>query len=111
VLLLAQAGVPLTAGFIAKFSVLQAAIEERSYAIAVIAMVASVIAAFLYLRIMIAVWVSEPESGDDAREPVHVPFATGLAITLCVGFTLLVGFFPGWLVDAARQATAVRISP
>ena len=68
VLLLAQAGVPLTSGFVAKFGVIEAAVEERSYAIAIIAMVASVIAAFLYLRIMISMWVSEPESGDDARE-------------------------------------------
>ena len=39
VLLLAQAGVPLTSGFIAKFGVIQAAVEEHSYAIAIIAMV------------------------------------------------------------------------
>jgi NADH-quinone oxidoreductase subunit N len=110
VLLLAQAGVPLTSGFIAKFGVLQAAIEERSYAIAIIAMVASVIAAFLYLRIMISMWVAEPEAGDDAREQIRVPFSTGLAVALSVGFTLLVGFFPDWLVEASKHATAVVTS-
>ncbi|MEX0847936.1 MAG: NADH-quinone oxidoreductase subunit N [Ilumatobacteraceae bacterium] len=107
VLLLAQAGVPLTSGFVAKFGVLQAAIEERSYAIAIIAMVASVIAAFLYLRIMVSMWIAEPEAGDDAREAVRVPLSTGLAIALAVGFTLLVGIFPDWLVEASRNATTV----
>ena len=59
VFLLAQAGVPLTAGFTAKFGVIQAAVDEDSYAIAVIAMVTAVIAAFLYLRIMVSVWFGE----------------------------------------------------
>lgn len=101
VLLLAQAGVPLTSGFIAKFGVIDAAVEQRSYAIAIIAMVSAVIAAFLYLRIMISMWIAEPEAGDDGREAVRVPALLGIAITLSVGFTLVVGFFPDWLVSAA----------
>ncbi len=104
VLLLAQAGVPLTSGFVAKFGVIQAAVEERSYAIAIVAMVASVIAAFLYLRIMISMWVTEPESGDEGRESIRVPLWTGVALTVSVGFTLVAGFFPAWLIDAAKAA-------
>jgi NADH-quinone oxidoreductase subunit N len=100
VLLLAQAGVPLTSGFIAKFDVIQAAVEVKSYTLAVVAMVSAVIAAFLYLRIMISMWITTPEPADEALEPVRIPFATGLAILVSVGFTLLVGFFPGWLLDA-----------
>ncbi len=51
VFLLAQAGVPLTGGFLAKFYVIGAVVEEGLYPLAVIAMVSAVIAAFLYLRI------------------------------------------------------------
>ena len=101
VLLLAQAGVPLTSGFIAKFGVITAAVDVRSYAIAIIAMVSAVIAAFLYLRIMISMWIAEPEAGDDAREPVRVPMLLGIAIGLSVAFTVLIGLFPGWLIDLA----------
>jgi NADH-quinone oxidoreductase subunit N len=107
VLLLAQAGVPLTSGFIAKFAVIEAAVESHSYAIAIIAMVASVIAAFLYLRIMISMWISEPEAGDDVREGVRIPVGAGIAIVASVGFTLAVGFFPGWVIDASKHATIV----
>ena len=99
VLLLAQAGVPLTSGFVAKVGVIQAAVKERSIAIAIIAMVSAVIAAFLYLRIMISMWIAEPEAGDDAREPVRVPSLLGVAIGLSVAFTLVVGFLPGRLID------------
>ncbi|MGK0313222.1 MAG: NADH-quinone oxidoreductase subunit N, partial [Ilumatobacter sp.] len=74
VFLLAQAGVPLTSGFIAKFGVIQAAVEEESYVIAVIAMVAAVVAAFLYLRIMVNMWLADSDGGDDA-EPVTIPFS------------------------------------
>jgi NADH-quinone oxidoreductase subunit N len=107
VLLLAQAGVPLTSGFVAKFGVIEAAVDERSYAIAIIAMLASVIAAFLYLRIMISMWITDAEAGDDAREQVRVPVSSGIAIVLAVGFTILVGIAPGWIISAAENATTI----
>jgi NADH-quinone oxidoreductase subunit N len=107
VLLLAQAGVPLTSGFVAKFGVIQAAVDEESYAIAIIAMVAAVIAAFLYLRIMISMWIADPVAGDDAREKVRVPLGAGLAIVLSVAATLWFGFFPDWLIDASKAAAGL----
>src|SRR5215207_9888977 len=71
VFLVAQAGVPFTSGFIAKFGVIRAGVDEQSYPLAIIAMVTSVVAAFLYLRIMVNVWMDDPES--DAV-PVKIPF-------------------------------------
>jgi NADH-quinone oxidoreductase subunit N len=106
VLLLAQAGVPVTSGFIAKFSVIRAAADVESYALAVIAMVASVIAAFVYLRIVLTMWFADAESGDDAREPLHVPTGIGVLLVLAVGFTLVAGVFPGWLLNAADNVVA-----
>ena len=67
VLLVAQAGVPFTSGFIAKFGVIQAAVDERSYVLAIVAMVTSVVAAFLYLRIMVSTWIEPPDDDDAAR--------------------------------------------
>ncbi len=109
VLLLAQAGIPFTSGFIAKFGVIQAAVEVESYALAVIAMVCAVIAAFLYLRIMVSMWVGDStgdaSDGDAAGGKVAVPFSMGVVITLSVAFTLVLGVLPGWLIDAADQVT------
>ena len=104
VLLLAQAGVPLTSGFVAKFGVIGAAVEEESYALAVIAMVSAVIAAFIYLRIMVSMWLADP-AADAPRVPV--PFTAGVTILATVGFTLVVGIVPGWIIDAADNATAL----
>jgi NADH-quinone oxidoreductase subunit N len=91
---------PLTSGFVAKFGVIQASIETRSYAIAIIAMLASVIGAYLYLRIMVSAWMEDGEGTDAAP---RVPFFSGLAVTAAVVFTLVVGVVPGWLLDATRQ--------
>jgi NADH-quinone oxidoreductase subunit N len=104
VFLLAQAGVPFTSGFIAKFGVISAGVDERSYTLAVIAMVSSVIAAFLYLRIMVSAWMADEPEGDGAAT-LRIPFSAGLAIALAVGFTLAVGIFPEWLINAAEQTT------
>ncbi len=107
VLLLAQAGVPLTSGFIAKFGVLEAALDEHSYAVTVIAMLSAVIAAFLYLRIMISMWVADPEVGDEQREAVRVPVGSAVTIMAAVGFTLFVGVVPGWVISVSKHASQV----
>ena len=98
VFLLAQAGVPLTSGFVAKWAVIQAAVEEESYAIAIIAMVAAVIAAFLYLRIMVSMWLQDSPDGVE-REPV--PAYTGVAVLVAVLITIGAGVWPEWILDAA----------
>lgn len=105
VFLLAQAGVPFTSGFVAKFGVIQAAVSENSYAIAIIAMVAAVVAAFLYLRIMVSMWLHE---ADESTVTADVPFSAGVAIGLAALFTLAVGVYPGWLIDLSDSITLVR---
>jgi len=104
VFLLAQAGVPLTSGFVAKFAVIGASVDSGSYALAIIAMLASAIAAYLYLRIIVSMYLSDPDPADDERERVRIPPAAAVAITASLVFTLVVGFLPGWLLDLARDA-------
>jgi NADH-quinone oxidoreductase subunit N len=104
VLLLAQAGVPFTSGFLAKFYVITAAVEEESYAIALIAMLAAVIAAFFYLRLVLVMYSTDDEV---ATARIPVPFSAALAVVATVGFTLLAGFpvASGAFFEFARDAT------
>jgi NADH-quinone oxidoreductase subunit N len=104
IILFAQAGVPFTSGFVAKFGVIKSAVEVESYVIAVAAMVGAVIGAFLYLRITVSMWLEEPAND----EAVNVPWPVGVVITGSVIATLVVGFFPSLLLDAARL---VRFAP
>jgi NADH-quinone oxidoreductase subunit N len=107
VFLLAQAGVPLTGGFIAKFDVIAAAVNAKSYALATIAMLSAVIAAFLYLRIVLSMYTST--EGDDApiaRDPALRP-SRAMAVALAVAVIVVVatGIIPGPALDLARHAT------
>jgi NADH-quinone oxidoreductase subunit N len=99
VLLLAQAGVPTTSGFVAKFGIIRASVSVESYVLAVVAMLAAVIAAFLYLRIMVSMWLSEPAS----TERREIPAASGIAIAVTVAATLVVGFIPSLVLSAAAN--------
>ena len=108
VFLVAQAGVPFTSGFIAKFGVIRAGVDEHSYALAIIAMVTSVVAAFLYLRIMVSTWMSDPPAEGEALEPVRVPLSSGLAIGAAVLFTLLRRHLPRVAPRRRRDDHPVR---
>ncbi|MCQ3806536.1 MAG: NADH-quinone oxidoreductase subunit N [Acidimicrobiaceae bacterium] len=107
IFLLAQAGVPLTTGFVAKFEVIGAAVDARSFWPAVVAMVSAVVSAFLYLRIVLSVYVGSPaedsETSAEARpERVHpaASLAIGIALAITVGF----GLFPGPIDRLALEA-------
>jgi NADH-quinone oxidoreductase subunit N len=114
-LLFAQAGVPLTSGFVAKFYVITAAVDAGSTWLAVIAMVSAVIAAFLYLRIIVSMYMSADTAGGDepavrSRAGMPVPFGAGLALVLAVGVTLLAGFWPDAIADFAVDAVPTLIA-
>ena len=100
VLLFAQAGVPLTAGFVAKFAVIKSSVEANSYVRAIAAMVAAVIGAYLYLRIAVSMWLEEPASDSE----ISIDPAVIVVIAISVAATLIVGFFPELLLQATRLA-------
>ncbi len=103
VLLLAQAGVPLTSGFVAKFGVIRAAVSTESYVLAVLAMVSAVIAAYLYLRIMVSMWLAEPVS----VTPRTITIAGRLTLGVAVIITLVLGVLPTWLLDLGDSLTSL----
>jgi NADH-quinone oxidoreductase subunit N len=70
VLLLGQAGVPFTTGFLAKFGVVGAVVATHAYALAAIAMATAAIAVFFYLRVAVAMYspvgaVADPVDDED----------------------------------------------
>jgi NADH-quinone oxidoreductase subunit N len=108
VLLLAQAGVPLTSGFVAKFGVIRAAVSTESYVLAVVAMVSAVIAAYLYLRIMVSMWLSEPTAGGTLPiTPRVMSMSSRVTLGLAVTLTLVLGILPTWLLDVSDSLTSL----
>ncbi len=111
VFLLAQAGVPLTSGFIGKFQVIAAAVGERGYVLAVVAMLTAVISAFAYLRVVLAMYApaepSETEPSETAPDPTFAPL-TPLSVRSvligCVGITIVAGVIPQFLITFSNDA-------
>ena len=108
--LFAQAGVPLTSGFFAKFYVISAAVDAGSTGLAVVAMLAAVIAAFLYLRIIVAMYMGDDDATEEVSSGIAVPFGAGLALALCVAVTIGVGVWPGAISQWAQDAIPVLVA-
>ncbi|MGH3664624.1 MAG: NADH-quinone oxidoreductase subunit NuoN [Egibacteraceae bacterium] len=104
--LLSLAGIPGTAGFMAKFAVFRAGIEAGQWALVVVAVVSSVIAAFFYIRVIVAMFFDpEPDDAETAPPVVTTPgLAVGLAATAAA--VVVVGIVPNVLIDLAAQAAS-----
>jgi NADH-quinone oxidoreductase subunit N len=111
IFLLAQAGVPFTSGFLAKFYVIGAAVDSESYALAILAMLAAAVSAYLYLRIVVAMYMSTDEEGAPAGERVRVPALARLSLGVALAVTIVFGLVPGPAVDWADHATTAQVAP
>ena len=103
--LLALAGIPLTSGFTGKFAVFRAAIETGAWPLAVVALVASAIAAFFYLRVIVLMYFSEPAADGPTVGVPGLPTTVVLAVTAAA--TLVLGVLPGSVLDLADNAAVL----
>jgi NADH-quinone oxidoreductase subunit N len=103
--LLAQAGVPLTGGFVAKLSVFSAAIDVGQYWLALVGMLAAVIGAFVYLRIVLAMYAPPDDEAAPEGPRIVVDAGTGVALTIAAGAIVFLGVVPGIVLDFAHAAT------
>lgn len=98
--MLSMAGIPPLAGFFGKFYVFLAAIESELYVLATIGVIASVIAAFYYLKIVKIMYF------DEAKLPFDREASGGSRLVLfgCAAVTLLFFLNPTPLVTYAGHA-------
>lgn len=112
VLLFAQAGIPFTSGFFAKFRIIAAAAGSGAYVLAIVAMLSAAVSAFLYLRLVVAVFLDtgEDEAEQDAELehttalPVSVPPSALLVLVLAAVTTIVFGVLPDLGGDFLRSA-------
>ena len=112
VFVLAQAGVPFTGGFFAKFGVIAAAVDANLWWMGVAAMLSAVISAFVYLRIVGAMfWASDDDAVDApapaTRSQLLLPRTAMITIGLCLIGVVLTGVFPGLITNLTRQAVVI----
>ncbi len=82
ILLLSQLGAPLTAGFYAKYTVLAATIDSGGGALALVAILSAAVAAFFYLRWILALYADDDSESESTR--VSVPVLTGSVVAVGV---------------------------
>jgi NADH-quinone oxidoreductase subunit N len=102
--LLSLAGIPPTAGFIAKVLVFQAAVDAGLAWLVVVAVGASVIAAFFYIRVLVLMYMEEPEE----REAVPAGAAPAWALAVTGAATLVLGVFPSLVLGSIGDAAVLR---
>ena len=100
--LLALAGIPLTSGFTAKFAVFPAAIEQGAWPLVVVALLASAVAAFFYLRVIVLMYFSPPAADGPTVASPGCPRSSSWRSPRRL--TLVLGVVPGPVLDLAERA-------
>ncbi|MNW57727.1 NADH-quinone oxidoreductase subunit N [compost metagenome] len=132
--LLSMAGIPLTAGFIAKFTAFGAAVAVGAWPLALIGVLASAVSVFFYVRIIVLMFFTpspssvaggveqeSPENADGGPAATSAVAAlatrvtvvrsegfTTVAIVICVTGVVLLGVLPSSVLDLALEAAKFR---
>jgi NADH-quinone oxidoreductase subunit N len=101
--LLSLAGIPLTGGFVGKFYLFSAAIQQEFIALAIIAVLNSVVSVFYYFRVMVYLYMREPAAGLPSPEAIPLP-VWGVAFVGAAA-TLWLGVYPSFFLDLATLST------
>lgn len=100
--LLAFAGIPLTSGFVSKLAVFKAAAQGGAVPLVVVGVVASGVAAYFYVRVIVSMFFTE--ATDDTPQVVAPGILSKAAIAVCAVVTVALGVFPQPLLDLADHA-------
>ncbi len=103
IVLFSLAGIPPMAGFFAKFYVFMAVIEQSMFFLAIVGLLASVVAAFYYLRIIKVIYF------DNEVEKYDTNHSVGLKLTLILTTVLILIYFiyPNSLIDFVSKIDLV----
>ncbi len=103
VFLLSLGGFPPTVGFVAKWYIFNAAVQENLIALAVLGVLTSVISVFFYLRIVVQMYMTDETA--PARRPA-VPAVALAGIVIALVMVLYLGVLPGRLLSIAKDSVA-----
>nr|WP_288453394.1 NADH-quinone oxidoreductase subunit NuoN [uncultured Pseudomonas sp.] len=110
VMMLSLAGIPLTAGFIGKFYVIAAGVQAQLWWLIAALILGSAIAVFYYLRVMVTLFLNEPN-----LQRHDAPFnwgqrAGGIMLMLVAALAFVLGVYPQPLLDLVQQAGLAAVA-
>ncbi|MFC1934707.1 NADH-quinone oxidoreductase subunit N [Chloroflexota bacterium] len=103
--LISLIGMPPAAGFMAKFYIFGAAVQNHLLWLVIVAVINSVISAYYYLRVVKVMWFGQPASEE------QVPSSSSLRLALLLSCTgvLLLGIVPGVMIKLAQAAAGLFV--
>tara|TARA_B100002051_G_scaffold37564_1_gene31281 strand:- start:4309 stop:5724 length:1416 start_codon:yes stop_codon:yes gene_type:complete len=103
VVLFSLAGIPPLAGFFAKFYIFSAVIDQSMYFLAIVGLLATVIAAFYYLRLIKIIYF------DKEKEKYETNHNIGLKLSLLISsiFVLFYFTYPSWLIEIVEKINII----
>jgi NADH-quinone oxidoreductase subunit N len=104
--LLAQAGVPLTGGFVAKLQVFAAGVDAGQYWLTIIGVLAAVVLAAFYLRVTVVVFAADDDAAA-APSKARIGAATVVVLVATGALVLVLGILPGTFLHFAHDATSL----
>ncbi len=102
IMLLSLAGFPPTAGFVGKFYIFRSAVESGQIWLVIIGAINTAISAFYYLRVVVAMYMREPEAELDF---LAYPRLLIVALTLAAIGVILIGILPSYFLSPAQIST------
>lgn len=100
-LLLSFAGIPVTSGFIGKFAIFSAAYQSGNTLLVVVGVLASAIAAFFYVRVIIMMFFTDP--ANDSVSVVIPSIKSRISIAIATLITFVLGIFPSIILNTANN--------
>jgi NADH-quinone oxidoreductase subunit N len=100
--LLSMAGIPLTSGFSGKWAVFTSAVSGGAWPLVVVAVVLSAVAAFFYARVIVVMFFSDPVG--EGPVVMNPSILTTIVIAVGLAVTVVLGVFPGPVLDLAATA-------
>jgi len=101
--LISLAGIPLTGGFLAKLFVISAAIQKGYIGIVIVAVLNSAVSVFYYFRILVYMYMREPEEKLPEPEPIGRPVQALIGIGIIV--ILWLGIHPDSILSLAGYSS------
>src|SRR5581483_4962650 len=107
VFMVSLAGIPPTAGFIGKFYLFMAAVNGGLAWLAVVALLFAAVSAYYYLRVVMVMYMREPEPSSTPVPRVAASPALSIVLACTIAGVVLVGLFPNPLVSLTAQAVLI----
>ena len=107
VFMVSLAGIPPTAGFIGKFYLFLAAVDAGLIWLAVVAVLFAVVSAYYYLRVVMVMYMREPDAASGAVPRLTASPTLAFVLACALGGVIVFGLYPDPLVSLATQAVLV----